>query len=106
MFKSINDTLRYRVHDFIEEHNHPLNHVEYRHISNKNTLLDYLGKFFIHQVSNSNVGATIVHQFYSNIKGGYKLVKRTKVDFKKLHVKKTLKSHVILTYKFPVRNHM
>jgi hypothetical protein len=81
-FTSIPGSTKYRVSDFVDEHNHMLVPSEYRHLTRKQRQLKYSEQLWILKSSFANIGGTKAHHYYSNLKGSIKNVHGTALDFK------------------------
>nr|KAJ0194367.1 hypothetical protein LSAT_V11C800421060 [Lactuca sativa] len=81
IFESVYRTPYYKVFQFDERHNHPL---EKRSNLKKARQMSYSEKEFIVRVSTSKIGPTMGHKLRASLRGGYQFVKTKVVDYKNL----------------------
>ncbi|XP_052622664.1 protein FAR1-RELATED SEQUENCE 5-like [Lactuca sativa] len=81
IFESVYGTPDYKVFQFDELHNHPL---EKRSDLKKARQMSYSEKEFIVRASTSKIGPTMAHKLRSSLRGGYEFVKPKVVDYKNL----------------------
>nr|KAJ0194542.1 hypothetical protein LSAT_V11C800429180 [Lactuca sativa] len=81
IFESVYGTPDYKVFQFDELHNHPL---EKRSDLKKARQMSYSEKEFIVRASTSKIGPTMAHKLRASLRGGYEFVKPKVVDYKNL----------------------
>ncbi|CAI9302651.1 unnamed protein product [Lactuca saligna] len=81
IFKSIYGTPDYKVYQFDELHNHPL---EKRSDLKKARQMSYSKKEFIVRASTSKIGPTMAHKLKASLRGRYEFVKPKVVDYQNL----------------------
>ncbi|XP_052619892.1 protein FAR1-RELATED SEQUENCE 5-like [Lactuca sativa] len=81
IFESVYGTPDYKVFQFDELHNHPL---EKRSNLKKARQMSYSEKEFIVHASTSKIGPTMAHKLRASLRGGYEFVKPKVVDYKYL----------------------
>nr|KAJ0216170.1 hypothetical protein LSAT_V11C300114480 [Lactuca sativa] len=81
IFKSVYGTPDYKVFQFDELHNHPL---EKRSDLKKARQMSYSEKEFIVRSSTSKIGPTMAHKLRASLRGGYEFVNPKVVDYKNL----------------------
>lgn len=81
IFESVYGTPDYKVFQFDELHNHPL---EKRSGLKKARQMSYSEKEFIVRASTSKIGPTMAHKLRASLRGGYEFVKPKVVDYKNL----------------------
>ncbi|XP_052623210.1 protein FAR1-RELATED SEQUENCE 5-like [Lactuca sativa] len=81
IFESVYGTPDYKVFQFDELHNRPL---EKRNDLKKARQMSYSEKEFIVRASTSNIGPTMAHKLRASLRGGYEFVKPKVVDYKNL----------------------
>lgn len=80
--KAIPGTSLYRLYDFVEKHNHPMDEPENKDLSRVNRKLNFEDRKYIFDASLSNCGASMAHRLRACLKGGYENVRGTVVDYK------------------------
>ncbi|XP_052626923.1 protein FAR1-RELATED SEQUENCE 5-like [Lactuca sativa] len=81
IFESVYGTPDYKVFQFDELHDHPL---EKRSDLKKARQMSYSEKDFIVRASTSKIGPTMAHKLRASLRGGYEFVKTKVVDYKNL----------------------
>ncbi|KAL7584100.1 protein FAR1-RELATED SEQUENCE 5-like [Lactuca sativa] len=81
IFESVYGTPDYKVFQFDELHNHPL---EKRGNLKKARQISYSEKEFIVCASTSKIGPSMAHKLRASLRGGYEFVKPKVVDYKNL----------------------
>ncbi|XP_052622359.1 protein FAR1-RELATED SEQUENCE 5-like [Lactuca sativa] len=81
IFESVYGTPDYKVFQFDELHNHPL---EKRSDLKKVRQMSYSENEFIVHASTSKIGPTMAHKLRASLRGGYEFVKPKVVDYKNL----------------------
>ncbi|KAL7604695.1 protein FAR1-RELATED SEQUENCE 5-like [Lactuca sativa] len=81
IFESVYGTPDYKVFQFDELHNHPL---EKRSDLKKARQMSYSEKEFIVRSSTSKIGPNMAHKLRASLRGGYEFVKPKVVDYKNL----------------------
>nr|KAJ0226614.1 hypothetical protein LSAT_V11C100009660 [Lactuca sativa] len=72
--KIIMGTIDYKVKQFFELHNHPLESIEDRPYMKKARHMSYSEKEFLVRASKAKIGLVMAHKIRSVLKGGYKYV--------------------------------
>lgn len=73
---------KYRIYNFIEEHNHPFVHEDDMHFVTTSRELTFTKKMLIHDLSNINIGPVRAFNIMRTIYGGFDKVGATKSDCK------------------------